>query len=93
MPNIQSIYVKRGISEQDDEDEKTIKMNIRPESRLKIKNFLVRRNENAARAYLKFPSDQDLEVILGKTKNLNKAMSKDAATADKHHQEASFSLL
>lgn len=41
MPNTQSIYVKRGINEQEDEEEKAMKKNIRPESKLKIKNFLV----------------------------------------------------
>ena len=60
MPNTKSIYVKKGR----DEDEPD--MNLRPESRLKIRNFLVQRNDNAARAYARFPGVADLEMILGK---------------------------
>ena len=53
--------------EEEEEERKAILSNVRPESRLKIKNFLIRRNDNAARAYMRFPSDADMEIILGKT--------------------------
>lgn len=69
MPNVQQIYVKRG-NENDEEDErKALLQAVRPESRLKIKNFLIRRNDNAARAYMRFPNEADMETILGKTTN------------------------
>lgn len=74
MSNVQSIYVRRGIAETEEEEEKNLIRNIRPESRLSIKNFLVKRNEYAARAYMRFPQDNDIEVILGKPKNAVKSV-------------------
>ena len=74
MSNVQSIYVRRGFIEAEDEAEKNLIRAIRPESRLNIQNFLVRRNEFAARAYLRFPTDNDIEVILGKPKNAGKSL-------------------
>lgn len=72
MPNVQQIYVKRGESDREaEEGRKAILQNIRPESRLKIKNFLIRRNDNAARAYMQFPNDADIDTILGKITNSN----------------------
>lgn len=73
MPNVQQIYVKRGEIDRDCEDSrKALIQNIRPESRLKIKNFLIKRNENAARAYMQFPTDTDIDTILGKpNSNMN----------------------
>lgn len=60
MPNIQSIYVKKNQA-----DGEAVN-GLRPESRLKIKNFLITRNEFAGRAYTRFPSEADKEVVLGK---------------------------
>ena len=69
MPNVQQIYVKRGSDGEavEDEERRSLLMAIRPESRLKIKNFLIKRNDNAARAAMRFPTASDLETILGKT--------------------------
>ena len=69
MPNVQQIYVKRGIDGEavEEEERRALVTAIRPESRLKIKNFLVKRNDNAARAAMRFPTGCDLETILGKT--------------------------
>jgi len=80
MPNAQSIYVKKSSA-----DEEVVR-GLRPESQLKIKNFLIRRNEHAARAYARFPSDIDLEVILGKP-NANRSAKHSS------EKEASFSML
>jgi len=86
MPNVQSIYVKRAYGEADDDEEKEMLRCLRPESKLKIKNFLVRRNEIAARAYSRFPTEADLNAILGKSKpQSNKVVVQKL--------EASFSLL
>ena len=69
MPNVQHIYVKRGAGGDavEDEEKRALQMAIRPESRLKIKNFLIKRNDNAARAYMRFPTGSDIETLLGKT--------------------------
>ena len=94
MPNVQSIYVKRGIgSEAYDDDERATLASIKPDQRLKIKNFLIKRNENAARAFVRFPNETDLDVILSKT--LHGPAGK---SSTKHHtgekpEEASFSVL
>lgn len=75
MPNTQSIYVKKN---QADGEQVS---GLRPESRLKIKNYLVARNEFAGRAYTRFPTEADKDVILGKQKE------------SKPGQEKSFSLV
>lgn len=90
MANVQSIYVRRGFTEAEDEEEKALVRGIRPESRLSIKNFLVRRNDNAARAYLRFPSDQDIEIILGKPKHAGKSVK---SPSEEIRGEASFSWM
>ena len=69
MPNVQQIYVKQGNDKEEEDERKALLQAVRPESRLKIKNFLIRRNENAARAYMRFPNEVDIENILGKTTN------------------------
>lgn len=74
-----------------DEEEKAVLRGMRPESRLKIKNFLVQRNENAARAYMRFPNDADLDVILNKVGN-NGNKSAKLNTGEKP-EDASFSIL
>mmetsp|Transcript_35754 Transcript_35754/g.43735 ORF Transcript_35754/g.43735 Transcript_35754/m.43735 type:complete len:107 (+) Transcript_35754:195-515(+) len=89
MPNVQSIYVRRGFIEAEDEEEKNLVRGMRPESRLSVKNFLVKRNEYAARAYLRFPSDQDIEVILNKQKHAGKSVK----TPSEELREASFSWM
>ena len=89
MPNVQSIYVKRGFHEAEDEEEKGVLRAIRPESRLSIKNYLIRRNEHATRAFMRFPNDADLEIILGKTTAAAKSPKHTAEKPD----EASFSIL
>ena len=67
MPNVQSIYVKgKGLGVEDEEEKGMTLRSVRPESRLKIKNYLMRRNENAARAYARFPREPDFEMILSK---------------------------
>ena len=70
MPNVQSVYVKRGLvgsNDAQEEEEKAMIAGIKPDQRLKIKNHLIKRNENAARAAARFPNETDLEVILSKT--------------------------
>lgn len=60
-----------------------------PESRLKIKNYLIKRNEHAARAVLRFPNETDYEVVLSKTL----ATAKSAKNTAEKPEEASFSIL
>ena len=96
MPNVQSIYVKRGLvggNDAQDEEEKAMIAGIKPDQRLKIKNYLIKRNENAARAAARFPNETDLDVILSKT--LHGPAGKQSAkghTGEKP-EEASFSVL
>ena len=73
----------------EEEEEKGIIKAIRPESRLKIKNYLVKRNEYAVRALVRFPNEADLEVILNKTVASTKSAKHTAEKPD----EASFSIL
>jgi len=89
IPNVQSIYVKRSFVEADEEEEKALLRGVRPEERLRIKNHLIKRNEFAARACLRFPSDADLEVVLSKTL----AGAKSAKHTAEKPDEASFSIL
>ena len=80
MPNVQSIYVRKNLA-----DEEVVR-GLRPESKLKIKNYMICRNEHAARAFTRFPTDNDMEVILGKL-NSNKTGKLNS------EKQASFSLL
>ena len=90
MPNVQSIYVKgKGLGhDAEEEEEKGMIRAIRPESRLKIKNYMIKRNEHAARALVRFPNEADLEVILSKTVAAGKSAKHTAEKPD----EASFSM-
>lgn len=72
--------------EAEEEKASTVLQNVRPESRLKIKNHLIKRNEHAMRAYTRFPNEADFEMILSKTAAAGKH------TAEKP-EEASFSIL
>ena len=96
MPNVQQIYVKgKGmfVDEGEGEEEKTstLLQNVRPESRLKIKNYLMKRNEHALRAYARFPNEADFEVILSKTAAA--AAGRSAKHTAEKPEEASFSIL
>ena len=61
MPSVKNIH-----SEEDNNVQSQLKRQIRPESALKLKNYLVNKNKYAARAIFQFPSDQDREMILEK---------------------------
>ena len=89
MPNVQSIYIKRGFNEQEEEEEKALLRGIQPDRRLRVKNHLVARNEHAARAVLRFPTEADPEVVLSKTVAAQKSAKHTAEKPD----EASFSIL
>ena len=52
MPNVKNVYAV-----EDENIQNQLKKQIRPESALKLKNFLIKKNKYAARAYFQFSSD------------------------------------